>query len=255
MADLPAPLTLASSSRAEDAGYLALADLADLAHALQIRYRIVGGHMVSLAVAYSGVPGIPGRDTADADFGVPFEVAADPRLLPAVAELGYRAEAANRFVRDHDGLLLTVDVLAPSLTGQLETNQEHGELVLDAIPGLALALVREPLLLDLRVRLHTGTEQQMVVAIPDLVAALCLKALAYLSRSADRDAVDVWRLLEAAQHTGLTTADWPTSVSSTDAQLVLRQQFGRPRAPGLRQISTDPTTQTRVRALVAAVCG
>lgn len=74
-------------------------------------------------------------------------------------------------------------------------------------------------------------------------------------RSADRDAVDVWRLLEAAQHTGLTAVDWPASVSSTDAQLVLCQQFGRPRAPGLRQVSTDPTTQTRVRALVAAVCG
>ena len=95
----------------------------------------------------------------------------------------------------------------------------------------------------------------MVAAIHDLVAAMCVKSLAYRDRSADQDVVDVWRLLEAAQYTGLTAADWPAGLSWTDAGWVLRQHFGCPRAPGLRQISTDPTVQTRVRALVAAVCG
>jgi hypothetical protein len=44
------PLTLVSTSRAADAGYLALADLADIAGTMNVEYRIVGGHMVTLLV-------------------------------------------------------------------------------------------------------------------------------------------------------------------------------------------------------------
>jgi hypothetical protein len=44
-------LTLVSTSRAADAGYLALADLAQIATAMDADYRIVGGHMVTLLVA------------------------------------------------------------------------------------------------------------------------------------------------------------------------------------------------------------
>ena len=47
-------LGLISTSRAADAGYMTLADLSPLAAELDLDYRIVGGHMVTLLVAVYG---------------------------------------------------------------------------------------------------------------------------------------------------------------------------------------------------------
>jgi hypothetical protein len=47
-------LDLIAGSRAEEAGYLALADISRLAEQTGIDYRIVGGQMVGLHVAASG---------------------------------------------------------------------------------------------------------------------------------------------------------------------------------------------------------
>lgn len=47
-------LQLASMSRAQDASYLAMVDLAHVAAAFGDEYRIIGGHMVTLLVAVSG---------------------------------------------------------------------------------------------------------------------------------------------------------------------------------------------------------
>jgi hypothetical protein len=77
-------LSLLSTSRSGDAGYLAAKDLAEIAATLEVDYRLVGGNAVSLLVAASGAAStVPGRETADADFGAAFEVIGDPRL-PAV---------------------------------------------------------------------------------------------------------------------------------------------------------------------------
>ncbi|GIG85471.1 hypothetical protein [Plantactinospora endophytica] len=45
------PVSVVSTSRAADAGYLTLADLSAIAATLAVDYRIVGGHMVTLLVA------------------------------------------------------------------------------------------------------------------------------------------------------------------------------------------------------------
>jgi len=176
-------LELASTSRAQDAAYLAMADLAEVATPFGDEYRIVGGHMVTLLVASSGATGVPDRETADADFGVPFSVVRDPRLLDGLRARGYRpAGAANRFERAAVDLTLTIDVLAPSYTGRLEVNQPHGDLVVDEIPGLAYALARPGRRVTVRARLTDGSDITTTVLVPDVVAALCLKALAYRSR-------------------------------------------------------------------------
>jgi hypothetical protein len=60
-------LGLIAASRAEEAGYLALADIAHLAAQTGIDYRIVGGQMVSLHVAASGADDPALRQTLDAD--------------------------------------------------------------------------------------------------------------------------------------------------------------------------------------------
>ncbi|NGM16112.1 hypothetical protein [Verrucosispora sioxanthis] len=181
----PRSVSLVSTSRAADAGFLTLADLAEITSALELDHRIVGGHMVTLLVALHGVSAqVPLRETADADFAALPTVVADPRLPAELVERGYTSrEAANRFMREvedsHGPLTLVVDILAPSYRGALVPNQRHGELVVDEVPGLVLALHRPAELLDVHVQLTSGEPLGMRVMLPDVASALCLKALAY----------------------------------------------------------------------------
>lgn len=247
-------LALVSTSRAQDAGYLAMKDVTGVAAAVRAPYRIVGGQMVTLLVAAYEVTGVPARETADADLGTTFDVVADPNLVAVLTERGYGSVgAANRFERVDAMLTLAIDVLVPSFTGRLETSQQHGDMVVDEIPGLSFALERPALELSLETRLTDARTVQMNVALPDPVAALCLKALSYGSRYAARDAHDLWRLLEVAYTSGIRVSGWPTSATPSDASVVLHRFFNRAPANGLRDISADTAIQTRVRALVAAV--
>jgi hypothetical protein len=90
---------ISSASWAQDAGYHALADIAVMAASLDVEYRIVGGHMVSLLVQAHAATAAPARETADADLAAPFQVLGDPRLVPALVAHGYVQRAGNRFTR------------------------------------------------------------------------------------------------------------------------------------------------------------
>ena len=57
--------------------------------------------------------------------------------------------------------------------------------------------------------LTTGEELTMNVLLPNPLAALCLKLLAFNSRSAAKDALDTWRMLEVARTAGIGHGDWP----------------------------------------------
>lgn len=109
-------LRFSASFQAEEAGLLAMRDLAAVANDLGIEYRIVGGQMVRLHVALAGVAEPVVRVTQDADMGVAAASARDPGLVPGLEALGYsRPDAANRFVRMTDSeLRLVIDVLAPA---------------------------------------------------------------------------------------------------------------------------------------------
>lgn len=133
----PRDITLASTSNAEDAAWLAVANVAAVATDLGIDYRLIGGNSVALLVRVHDVATqVPDRGTADADMGVSFEVCADPRLVPALNALGYDRHSGNRFIRTQGTRPLVIDVLAPSYLGRLMSNQPHGDLVVDEIPGL-----------------------------------------------------------------------------------------------------------------------
>lgn len=251
-------LVLRSSSRAEDAGYLALADIASITDELGVDYRVVGGQMTSLLVAAYAVPGVPERDTADADLAARPEVVADPRLPQLLEASGYRPHgASNRFARETEaGHHAVIDVLAPSHDGRLHFNRRHGALYLDEIPGLLLALARPPVPLSLEILLQAGQTLRITVHLPDPLAALALKAVAYASRRADKDALDVWRLLAVCHAAGIGPNDWGSGTGIRgDATAVLRAEFGGLTSPGLRAITSDRGVQTRVRALVQAVVG
>lgn len=252
-------LELLSTSRATDSAYLAARDIARVAGQLQVPYRLVGGNCVTLLVAIHQVRGVPARDTADADLGVNYDVAADPRLPAALISLGYAQAAGNRFVREHpddvENLQLSVDVLAPAFQARMLTNQRHGELVVDEIPGLALALNRPGVAVDIRVQLTSGNEVATRLMLADPVSALCMKAAAWSGRFAARDAIDIWRLLETAHAAGVRSESWPMRASGLDAARVLNRCFGTPASNAFRSASVPSHVGTRVRALVSAVVG
>ena len=103
-------VTLASTSNAEDAGWLAVADVAAVATDLGIDDRLIGGNSVTLlGHVHDATTQAPDRATADADKGVSFEVCADPRLVPALTALGYDRKSGNRFIRTQGTHALAID--------------------------------------------------------------------------------------------------------------------------------------------------
>lgn len=223
-------LTLRSSSRATDAGWLAAADIATIAARLGAEYRLVGGLAITLVVHAFGAEGVaPERETADADLGVPFDVCADARLLAELQAIGYTQHEGNRFRRQLGDRELVIDVLAPSYESRLVPNQKHGRLYVDEIPSLRTALSESPTRVDVTAVLSDGADLTMALLLPSVPAALTLKAHAYKGRFLARDAQDVHRLLATAHHAGMTVADWPDMVESREAARILHESFGSAR--------------------------
>jgi hypothetical protein len=248
-------LRVRASSQAEEAGFLAMRDLAAVADDVGIEYRLIGGQMVRLHIALADVPEPVVRVTQDADMGVAATSARDPALIPGLEALGYtRPGASNRFIRTtDDGLRLVIDVLAPAYGRRLIPNQQHGDMVLDEIPGLSLALARPGEQLDLIVTMLDGSAMSFPAVIPEINSALCLKALSWSSRLAAKDAVDVWRLLRAHRQRIPEPVEWGDSGVQGDAAAVLRADFARPAGGGVRAATTDRAEQAEIRALTLAV--
>lgn len=226
-------LVLASTSRATDAGWLAAADIHTITAGLDVQYRLIGGLAVTLLVHEHGADGLaPQRETADADLGVSVETCGDRRFLPALLSAGYAQVQGNRLERATGSHTLVIDVLTPSYVGHLLPNQAHGELVVDEVPGLLTALVRPATPVDVTAVLTDGTELSTRLLLPDVTAALVMKALAYRGRFGTQDATDIHRLLEASNEAGRSVDDWPTNSESRDAAAVLHQFFGSARPSG-----------------------
>jgi hypothetical protein len=230
-------------------------DLAAVADDIGIEYRLVGGQMVRLHVALADVPEPVVRITQDADMGVAATSARHPALVPGLEALGYtRPGASNRFIRTTDDeLRLVIDVLAPAWGRRLIPNQQHGDIILDEIPGLSLALARPGEQIDLTVTMLGGTAVSFSAVIPEINSALCLKALGWSSRLAAKDAVDVWRLLRAHRQRIPKSIEWRDSGVQGDAVAILRGAFARPAGGGVRAATTDPAEQAEIRALTLAV--
>lgn len=230
-------------------------DLATVAGNVGIDHRLIGGQMVRLHVAMAGVPEPVVRVTQDADMGVAAASARNPELVPALEALGYaRPAASNRFIRTtDDGLRLVIDVLAPAWGRRLVPNQQHGDIVLDEIPGLSLALARPGEQIDLTVTMLDGTAVSFPTVIPEINSALCLKVLGWSSRRAAKDAVDVWRLLRAHRQRIPEPVGWRDVGVQGDAATVLRTDFARPAGGGVRAATSDRAEQAEIRALTLSV--
>ena len=129
-------VTLASTSNAEDAAWLAVADVAAVATDLGIDYRLIGGNSVALVVrVHDAATQVPDRATADADMGVSFEVCADPRLVPALNALGYDRQSGKP-VHSHAGHAPARHRCPrPVIPRAPDAHQPHGDLVVDENPA------------------------------------------------------------------------------------------------------------------------
>lgn len=102
--------------------------------------------------------------------------------------------------------------------------------MVDEVSGLAEALHLAPVRVSVTAALTDGTDVDATLHLRDARAALILKAHAYRGRWSHRDALDIWRRLEAASHAGHRRRDgsnrWRVAPFEADVP-------GR-RAPGQR---------------------
>jgi hypothetical protein len=267
------PLTrvvLKATSVADDLGYVALADLADVLG--PSTYRIIGGHMVTALVARWQLGAELYRETGDTDLGVPPVVVREEGLIGRLIERGYEQVEGNRFARPIDDVPVTVrgveelpsavvDVLVPSYRTRARSNHRvSNDLVTTEVPGLALALQREPVLLHMQLHRLNGNQLDIEVAFPDEVAALTLKAFASQVRDKPTDVVDLWRCLEVAYAAG-TDAQAFVEGEAAEAARIVRSLFDRRDGPGISALVNEHHLSetagdegfTRIRALVQRV--
>lgn len=136
-----------SISHAEDAAYLALADTATAAPAQSeaCGWRLVGGHMVNLHAARAGIA-LPPRATMDTDVGLELLTIKTGALVERLRALGYaNSSASNRFERAlPDAATAAIDILAPAPASRHRPNLKAGQIHVDGVPGLHIALARPP---------------------------------------------------------------------------------------------------------------
>ena len=189
-----AEVHILAASNAADRGLRALADLAAAAHGNN--YRIIGGHMVHILGQVYPTTEQVARVTADADAGMDAVVAASSGLHSALVQRGYRRVKGNHYeASSGSDKPLAVDLLVPSTSGRRWEMIEYDGRGFDAIPGLQLALLSDPV--DVRVHAHLTTAETLVfdVPVPDVEAAVVLKALAWRSRLAAKDVGDLCSLM------------------------------------------------------------
>lgn len=191
----PRQLTIVSTSAAADLGYCALQDVANAAEAID--YRIVGGQMVALLLHAYPVSDLQPRATRDADAGVDFSIAAEHRLHDALVDGGYSAHPTygNRYIKSTEAGDRYIDVLIPARDNKL-ASEEVGGRSFDLVPGLRFAISSEPLEIRAAVRLTSDEWLQVDARIPDVEAAVVLKACAWASRSDPKDVADLATLFE-----------------------------------------------------------
>jgi hypothetical protein len=132
----------------------------------------------------------------------------------------------------------------------------------DAIPGLGFALSAAPLLVGAKVFLKNGGNLEFTVPIPDIEAALILKALAWRARNSEKDLTDIASLLEIRHlhRSGLTAWGFAderraSRGSRRDARAalhLLKAQLDKGRVP-VRAVRTPARLSALIREHVPAL--
>lgn len=223
-------------SNAANLGYRALADVAEAAKGLELKeYRIVGGHMVQLLIHVYPTTAAIERSTPDADAGIKRATAAGQALHERLLDQGYEEAKGNHYIRRDKDQQTEIDLLVPR-SGTSKTEILNGRRF-DAIPGLGFALNSTSYLtVDVTVHLYDGGDLRFTVPVPNVEAALILKALAWKSRKADKDLADISTLMEIVHEHKDALSKW----EYTDVRLAGRGDR-KHAAAALHESSHRPT--------------
>lgn len=248
-------LSLRATSVADDLGFAALADLAQILQSEDgVSYRIIGGQMVVVLAARWGLGADLYRATLDADLGTPPVVVRDHALVERLVDQGYEQVAGDRFARAVDDVpardgtekrQAVIDVLLPAYSSRPSKRKKAGKLVATEVIGLASALQRHPTVMELELTRLNGESTEVVLYLPDEASALVLKAFATRARYKPTDHTNIWRCLEIAHVAGVSPTN---SLTPKRCQMALRH--------GGEQCRTDPCrhpSQMRCRPLWVVV--
>jgi len=265
-------LSLRAASVADDLGFVALIDLAEVLESdEEIAYRIIGGQMVTVLAARWQLGADLYRVTLDADLGAPPVIVQNLTIVERLIDLGYQKVAGDRFTRpvddipageDGDTREAVIDVLLPAYTSRAARNVRVGDLVATEALGLASALQRPPVIMGLELTRLGGESTAVELSFPDEASALILKAFATRARSKATDHTDVWRCLEIGYAASVTPDDFASPEMSEGASIA-RSLFADRNGSGMSAITEDQGLSeraadrryTRIRALIEEILG
>lgn len=266
-------LTLRATSVADDLGFVALADLAAVLESNdEVPYRVIGGQMVMVLAARWGLGADLYRVTLDADLGTPPVVIQDHTLVERLTRLDYRQVAGDRFAKrvgditagdEGDTPEAVIDILLPAYTSRPSQNKRAGDVVATEALGLAAALQRPPLAIELELQRLNGEVLDVGLSFPDEASALVLKAFATRARHKATDHADVWRCLEIARAASVTTEAFTDSAEMSEGADLVRSLFADRHGPGMLAMSEEQGLSetaadqryTRIRALIEEILG
>jgi hypothetical protein len=190
------PIRVHALSNADSLGYLGQQAVARAAGE-KADYRIVGGHMVRLLLqVYPTSDAVP-RSTLDADAAVD-DVDVVGAIDKSLLAQDFTKEGGNAYLKELDeerrievNLLLSGSGPRPGLGSREVPGVGH----VDTLPELSFIMACPPLLLGIRATLHDGRILDYTTRIPDLEAALVLKAHSWRGRQAEKDVADLYSLL------------------------------------------------------------
>lgn len=216
-------VTVHSLSNSDALGYLGQQAVAD-ATGSNVDYRIIGGHMVRLLLHVYPTPNTVLRSTLDADAAVGDVEVIGP-LTEHLMAGDFTKEHGNLFYKEVQSqqrieinLLLSREGPAPGIRAQ----SVPGVGQVDTLPELRFALISPALVLDVEADLGNQGTITYQTRIPDVEAAVVLKAHSWNSRRSEKDVADLHSLLEIRE--AHPQVDW--RLNATDP-IGFRKDSGR----------------------------
>lgn len=214
--------------------------------------------MVQLLLTSFPTPGTIERRTADADGGIPPQVAASGELHHALVDRRYSATppGGNRYIRELEtGDELVIDLLVQD---QFSDGQPVtiGEFTLDSTPALLIPLSQDPIVIDVAALLTCGEELAFTTKVPTVEGAVILKSFAWQARREPRDAVDLYNLLLVAREHRTSIGEWqldtaPLTGTRRDAARGIQSVARAARGPLLKTVINAARFVALSRDLVA----
>lgn len=192
-------LHMFAMNNADELGYLGQREVAE-AVSPGDDYRIVGGHMVRLLLEVYPTQAATPRSTVDADAAVGDVEVIGPLFENLMAQ-DFVKEGGNVFRKQvGDEKLIEINLLLSRLDHSRGLRQHAVEGVgqVDTLPELSWVMLSEPLVLNVTAVLRDGRSITYRTRIPDIEAAVVLKAHAWKARrmQEDKDIADLSTLFE-----------------------------------------------------------